>query len=438
MSHADEGTIHAFLDGALAEDPQHAELEAHLAGCAECRARLDNERAVRERAAHVLRTMAPDAVRVEPFEQMIAARRRSAAAPDAGVPDTPDPRARVKQTDTAGDAAGRTGRRFFMPLTLAATVVLAVTGTWMANRLRMESAKSPDLVGEADFRKGVADAPPSEGAAVGADANESRRQAPPASSDSGRREADLRSVPPPVMPSDFTRTAEVKTETQEREGARTITRPADRTANVLRDQVQRTPAQQQQLRPQLQQMAGQAALYEVAQPQALLGAIADSLQLLSIDQATRADWRNVTRDDATRILGRAPAGIEGLAVLATEVASVGTDSVVRITLQLDSLNTIEILQWPAVAVALNETVIITGQGRADDSSQRRARSVAADSVPPRAGAPAARAAAEATAKARDESAAVNTVTVPMIGVKMIALRGRLAADSLRILAARVR
>jgi hypothetical protein len=324
-----------------------------------------------------------------------------------------------------------------MPLTLAATVVLAVTATWMANRLRMESAGSPDLVGEADYRKGVADAPPSEGAAAGADANEGRQQAPPASSDSGRREADLRSVPPPVMPSDFTRAAEVKTETQEREGARTITQPADRTANVFRDQVQRTPAQQQQ-RPQLQQMAGQAALYEVVQPQALLGGVADSLQVLSIDQATRAEWRNVTRDDATRILGRAPAGIEGLAVLATEVASVGTDSVVRITLQLDSLNTIEILQWPAVAVALNEIVIVTGRGRADDSSQRRARAAAADSVPSRVAASATRPNLEAAAKARDESAAVNTVTVPMIGVKMIALRGSLSADSLRILAARIR
>jgi hypothetical protein len=204
---------------------------------------------------------------------------------------------------------------------------------------------------------------------------------------------------------------------------------------VLRDQVQQTPAQQ--LRPQLQQMAGQAALYEVIQPQALLGGLADTLQVQSIDAATRAEWRNITRDDATRILGRAPAGIDGLPVVSTEVASVGADSVIRITLQLDSLNTVEILQWPAVAVALNE-VVVTGQARADDSARRRARAGAADSVPSRAAAPATRPNLEATAKARDERVGANTVTVPMIGVKMIALRGSLSADSLRALAARIR
>ena len=45
MPHVLEGQLHAYLDGALApSDPQFAEIEAHLAGCADCRARLEHER----------------------------------------------------------------------------------------------------------------------------------------------------------------------------------------------------------------------------------------------------------------------------------------------------------------------------------------------------------------------------------------------------------
>lgn len=56
MSHVDDGTLHALLDGALhAEDPERAAgVEAHLGRCADCRARLDAAAAVRDRAGQVL------------------------------------------------------------------------------------------------------------------------------------------------------------------------------------------------------------------------------------------------------------------------------------------------------------------------------------------------------------------------------------------------
>jgi hypothetical protein len=56
MSHVDDGTLHALLDGALhAEDPELAAgVEAHLGRCADCRARLNAAAAVRDRAGQVL------------------------------------------------------------------------------------------------------------------------------------------------------------------------------------------------------------------------------------------------------------------------------------------------------------------------------------------------------------------------------------------------
>lgn len=53
MQHLDEGTIHAYLDSQLAGDAVR-EVELHLATCAGCRARLESEREIKERA-HSLR-----------------------------------------------------------------------------------------------------------------------------------------------------------------------------------------------------------------------------------------------------------------------------------------------------------------------------------------------------------------------------------------------
>ena len=43
MSHLDEGTLHAMIDGEI-PSAELGEVQAHLAACAECRARLDQER----------------------------------------------------------------------------------------------------------------------------------------------------------------------------------------------------------------------------------------------------------------------------------------------------------------------------------------------------------------------------------------------------------
>jgi len=69
MSHATEGELHAHLDGALsAIDPAAAaRLAEHLDRCADCRARLDEERAIRACAADLLAAALPS-VEEPPFE----------------------------------------------------------------------------------------------------------------------------------------------------------------------------------------------------------------------------------------------------------------------------------------------------------------------------------------------------------------------------------
>ena len=69
MSHVDEGTLHAYLDGEL-PSAERAALEAHLAACATCRASLAEERALLERASALLGSARPVERPAPPFEQL--------------------------------------------------------------------------------------------------------------------------------------------------------------------------------------------------------------------------------------------------------------------------------------------------------------------------------------------------------------------------------
>jgi len=69
MSHVDEGTLHAYLDGELPSS-ERAALEAHLAQCTTCRATLAEERALLERASALLGSTRPIERPAPPFEQL--------------------------------------------------------------------------------------------------------------------------------------------------------------------------------------------------------------------------------------------------------------------------------------------------------------------------------------------------------------------------------
>lgn len=74
MSHIDEGLMHAYLDGETA-GAERSGLEQHLAGCAECRARLQEARALRDRSTAILSGSGPATVTPPPFEEVVARSR---------------------------------------------------------------------------------------------------------------------------------------------------------------------------------------------------------------------------------------------------------------------------------------------------------------------------------------------------------------------------
>jgi len=66
MSHVDDGTLHAYLDGELTPAEAQA-VEAHLAQCPDCRGRLEEERALIARAGELLALATPPDRALPPF-----------------------------------------------------------------------------------------------------------------------------------------------------------------------------------------------------------------------------------------------------------------------------------------------------------------------------------------------------------------------------------
>lgn len=99
MSHVDDGTLHAYLDGELTP-VERERMEGHLTGCAACRARLEEERALIERAGRLLGLAAPPERAAPPLH---ALRRRP------------------------GHGSG-----FLIPLAWAAVVTIAIGVGWYA------------------------------------------------------------------------------------------------------------------------------------------------------------------------------------------------------------------------------------------------------------------------------------------------------------------
>ena len=79
MSHVDEGTLHAYLDGALEEYPalEARRVRDHLDTCAACRERLAAERGIRDEAASILALATPH-VEAPTLEELRAYARAAA------------------------------------------------------------------------------------------------------------------------------------------------------------------------------------------------------------------------------------------------------------------------------------------------------------------------------------------------------------------------
>src|SRR5258707_8707782 len=83
VSHVDDGALHAYLEGELLP-VERARLEAHVAECPACRTRLEEERALVQRASGLLGLAQPPERAVPPLHQL----RR---APPAWGPRLPPP-----------------------------------------------------------------------------------------------------------------------------------------------------------------------------------------------------------------------------------------------------------------------------------------------------------------------------------------------------------
>src|SRR2546428_7825568 len=117
MSHADDGTLHAYLDGQLSP-VERTQLEAHLASCPACRAGLDEERGLIGRADALLALATPPERAIPPFHQL----RPS--------PSPPPPQPRPLW-------------QFRLPAVWAATVLLALGLGWDLGGARAMRAPSP-------------------------------------------------------------------------------------------------------------------------------------------------------------------------------------------------------------------------------------------------------------------------------------------------------
>jgi hypothetical protein len=117
MPHVDEGTLHALLDGALrAEAPERAaRVEAHLAGCEDCRARLEAAETLRAQASGVLTEASPPA-HAPDFGEVLA-------RADPGTAH--DPTTSESSGSKSGSGPGRQ-LRWTRRLGWAATIVLAL------------------------------------------------------------------------------------------------------------------------------------------------------------------------------------------------------------------------------------------------------------------------------------------------------------------------
>lgn len=141
MSHLDEGRLHALLDGEL-QGSERSEAEAHLAGCADCRAALEEARAL-----------------FQETDRLIAAVDLPAAP--AAAPQVAPPRSARRITS-------------WQRMAWAATVVLAVGLGWFA---RSGVQTSSDGADETAFGNAAA-APATMAESAGAPAAMEQRRAP--------------------------------------------------------------------------------------------------------------------------------------------------------------------------------------------------------------------------------------------------------------------
>ena len=137
MSHIPDGLLHAYLDGALDHlgEGESAEVRAHLDACADCRARLEGERELREAAGALLSDADPGVPAMPSFEEL--RRRARDTSRTVAQPTTPD-----VDTSPPGHKPRSGGPSRNWGLAWAATILLSLGLGWAGRGLwSVESAQ---------------------------------------------------------------------------------------------------------------------------------------------------------------------------------------------------------------------------------------------------------------------------------------------------------
>jgi hypothetical protein len=352
MSHVDDGTLHAYLDGALSEEePTRDELEAHLGVCADCRVRLEVALADRDRSREILGLLAPHEILTPPFEEMLA-RREAREAP--GRPGT-------------RGGSGRGSRRMGPArLAWAASILLALGGGWMARGAMFSwsdaDPAAPGTVAEAPasgvedrlqgMTEGTAEAAYREGdllARMGTGPERDPPRADPAGTEppaiAGRPEVDRPETettapaePAPVVaetaapaeplpvvadaaaaPKDTARTGLAPMIVT---GARSL-RMAPMTTAAAREEVVLAPA------PRLDEAARERSADPPDGHDPVYSLAAADLFAMEAEAGARDAWTAVSPAEAARRLGHPPLELEGLPWERMEVAVLLAEAIIR-------------------------------------------------------------------------------------------------------------
>jgi len=398
MWHVDEGTLNAYLDGELEARGAGSgergaetvgEVEAHLAGCAECRALLERVKRVRDRAGEILASSSPADVVAPPFTEI---------------------RARA-EARSSGSRALRLVR--IRRLAWAATVVLAIAVGWYARGTvfptRSEQVGAPqaayDVGQEAQMREQTAESG-ERGAAVGR--RETEEGAPAAVAAEPDRAVELAdrdaaggAAVAETGAAAATPPAEVVAAAPSRAQAEAEEPRAQEIADVSRERKGRLDTADRLAAQAPQTVVQQVAAGERAVP---LGGVALGEASVFEDSL----WVEVSDDEVRDALGGDVPVVQDLPIMDYWVSPVLGRGVVRVRQRLDDENVLELIVSPLVG---------------DVRAGLVAHGIVAAPV-----------ANEAQAAAKDSLEAVAIRR----GDFRVVLRGPVSVDSLRVLGEKIR
>jgi hypothetical protein len=319
MLHLDEGELHALLDCAYPQDASEAlQMQAHLDECAQCRARLEEERALRDRAALILRAARPGSEEVPPFERVL----QRANQPKRRVGSSAPARLAWAASIMLALGAGWISRGMFP--------------TWWSSRSARQETMQSESVSPAVPVPAPAPAPaqvaPAEARDLSETAARERDQVvtqPPPQTGQGVRGAQARGAAAPTVQAD-----QANAPLTRRENAAVA--DGRRAADSASNKVLATPPPPAAPPPSAAPAAQRAAEgFSVAQ-----GAVAGF--------AAPLNWTYSSPGEAQNIAGRKPLIIDDLEVVNVGVADRAGVWLFRVTQRLPDGNTIELIEEPVV------------------------------------------------------------------------------------------